>query len=1156
MNLDFINTVQLFTSEINEESTNLMKAFFEEVFSLDQVKNELDQTLLHYFAQEKISCNLSMVISHFLYYNHQDINGNTVIHLASDNLIFSEMIKRGASFLIKNKKGKTAIDIIIENDDEKKFASLFESNQSWVKANCDTVLKKVISLSSVKVFKKICELLPEAISKLVLQNCEYNDMIVNTGNKALISYILSTFPINIRHFSFDPFPTTEIIEMILSHFKSQDILSLDLSNINNNITKSYLQRIIQSISSWNSLRSSVIATPLHIAAEKNLFNDIPKMKCAYIDIIDQKGRTALFIAIENGSTEAAMELLKKGADCSHKCCGSSPLHEAAKKNSLSIVSLMLQKKPSLELRDIEGSTPLLVSLQNCAEDTAFAFLQYGSPIDSVRRNGNNPIHIAASNNLSQRLLRELIIRGSPVNIPNKAGKTPLMIALEVGYDHTGIIVDNMKSEIMTMPTHIFNFPSLWNNGNISQVLVRQMKTFFEVNSIEMLLIASRFCVNQWFSNFLFEFAPKLSDDNRLRLLFESVKYHNHVSASFLAGAYPSLLAQKIENGDNIMHFISREYSVNDEIFKSVYQGSQQFLAQNNLLENPIHSSIKAFNNPFLHSLLGAPWSQSNFKSQIVDDPGFQEVFLQKNIDGFTPLELALILKNEEASNIISCFQPHQIFNEESSIKKLQQFLLRGFHVSIYNKNRLSLLSHYIILVKDKNEIYDCVKLLLDMGADPLISDIKGVLPAHYAANKHITDVFELLLNSGGVLNYVHSFLNPSYGIADDDIVELIHSHDLRAHGILELYNSEIMYSKQLNTILQMKNELIAHNIKISQLIFILSSLYQVSCSIIEKLKCVCDRIKPMSCIGRIMLNYGEFLFLFYEYIDEWYKLIDRKSDDIKHELFRSKRDDLLIIDIIELPMKRIQLYEGFLNTIIRLTADSHPDYEDIFSSIRIWKMGSKQCEFIIDSYESYRRAGFDLIEFGPMASTNSFPIRDILILKDDVEIKKMQVSPMHKKILNKTLSSYVIFLFRSYIWIGFRKEDKSIEILLTSSTNDVFFDFSRNNEVIIYLSFGIIEIVLPNSRKFAEWQSSVGEISASFSFSEMFPRLIRCSFVQEGKQSSEAQIFLLNCNSDEAALAEFQNLCSTPLKSYLSNPKKEMFKCSVIGNMEGNVQYM
>lgn len=159
-----------------------------------------------------------------------------------------------------------------------------------------------------------------------------------------------------------------------------------------------------------SATTGAIADPLTISVRsldvdrfKLLMNEHPDLKAT-----DSHGMTALHHACALGAVEMVTILLKEGADI----YGTSNDGKNALHHAVSIAPLCFTPQPS------EGGLTI------CPLTVPQMLASAGVNINAFDKNGNTPLHIAASNGLVG-VIAALLQAGAKPNIKNKAGSTSL-----------------------------------------------------------------------------------------------------------------------------------------------------------------------------------------------------------------------------------------------------------------------------------------------------------------------------------------------------------------------------------------------------------------------------------------------------------------------------------------------------------------------------------------------------------------------------------------------------------------------------------------------------------------------------------------------------------------------------------------------------------
>lgn len=117
--------------------------------------------------------------------------------------------------------------------------------------------------------------------------------------------------------------------------------------------------------------------------------------------------------------------------------GLTPLYAASSEGHVEIVkSLLLYKNTDVNLANNQGWSPLHGTVKNGHEDVIDLLLTNGRDININCEDiqGNTPLHIAAGNNrykITAKLLADCRIVS---DAPNKAGLTPLDIAIAMGFE--------------------------------------------------------------------------------------------------------------------------------------------------------------------------------------------------------------------------------------------------------------------------------------------------------------------------------------------------------------------------------------------------------------------------------------------------------------------------------------------------------------------------------------------------------------------------------------------------------------------------------------------------------------------------------------------------------------------------------------------------
>lgn len=168
--------------------------------------------------------------------------------------------------------------------------------------------------------------------------------------------------------------------------------------------------------------------PIHYAAENNhvdVLKYLVEEKGADITLPDNYGMTALHVACQNRSTEAAIYLIQHGAQLVGDIFGRSPLDFAAKFDAAQIIQYFVQNSPqSLNDTNSYGQTLLHRAVIGGALETVPLLSPLANIPDKI---GYTPIHYAGQYP-TPGMVPALVKIGCDVNAADPNGTTALMVA--------------------------------------------------------------------------------------------------------------------------------------------------------------------------------------------------------------------------------------------------------------------------------------------------------------------------------------------------------------------------------------------------------------------------------------------------------------------------------------------------------------------------------------------------------------------------------------------------------------------------------------------------------------------------------------------------------------------------------------------------------
>ena len=187
-------------------------------------------------------------------------------------------------------------------------------------------------------------------------------------------------------------------------------------------------------------------TAIHVAANGKNLQILDKLLQKNIDpnVKDIDGITALEIAIQNNSIEAAKLLLKYGADVNNyrevtnkydngsqeKWTTTPLLYALEQNNNAELVGILIANGAKVNVSNQFQITPLHIAAGHGNIIIIDRLLNKSANINAQDVKGNTPLFGAITNPRSNsfKATKFLIERGAKVHIANRAGQTPLMLA--------------------------------------------------------------------------------------------------------------------------------------------------------------------------------------------------------------------------------------------------------------------------------------------------------------------------------------------------------------------------------------------------------------------------------------------------------------------------------------------------------------------------------------------------------------------------------------------------------------------------------------------------------------------------------------------------------------------------------------------------------
>ena len=177
-------------------------------------------------------------------------------------------------------------------------------------------------------------------------------------------------------------------------------------------------------------------TALHLAVISNDLETVKSLLERFVknvDATDRYGKTPLHYAGEKGNLDVVQLLLDNGADVHARSTGApTALHWAAGKGNLDVVQMLLNNGADVHARSTGGPTALHWAAGKGNLDVVQMLLNNGANINLADGiGGQTSLHLAAAKG-NVNLVKMLIENGANIDATDHFGMTPLHLAAEKG----------------------------------------------------------------------------------------------------------------------------------------------------------------------------------------------------------------------------------------------------------------------------------------------------------------------------------------------------------------------------------------------------------------------------------------------------------------------------------------------------------------------------------------------------------------------------------------------------------------------------------------------------------------------------------------------------------------------------------------------------
>ena len=350
-----------------------------------------------------------------------DSTGKTILHLASEAgnaSAASTILKAGADFALKDKNGKTALDLALDRKDSKNHA--------------ETAVQLILAgaVSDNPLYKYFA---PAAkSSNYNIRSADGMTPLHYIAREGYIGYLTFVLEkgadVNIKNAS-GASPLHEaarsgniaMIRSLLDH--GADIKAQDAKG--------------------NSVLHIAVPPESHLDAI-NLFLS----KGANINLRDEHGDSPLHVAILLNRNESIIRtLLSNGADVTIRDIdGKTPLFLAVERDRINYIPILLEYKSDIFAVDNKGITPFKRAYNEKAEKIIFSMIT-NETVYQNDSNGNTILHLATEYDGNIFIITRILDLGASIDARNKAGDTSLTIAVRRNEEGAGAILLGRGADI-------------------------------------------------------------------------------------------------------------------------------------------------------------------------------------------------------------------------------------------------------------------------------------------------------------------------------------------------------------------------------------------------------------------------------------------------------------------------------------------------------------------------------------------------------------------------------------------------------------------------------------------------------------------------------------------------------------------------------------
>ena len=468
---------------------------------------------------------------------------------------------------------------------------------------------------------------------------------------------------------------------------------------------------------------------LHSACFKDNKQDVQFLLAANTDVnhVSSAGYTPLHIAVNRRNTDLVTLLLDQDVNVHNVTIdGKTPLHIAAEKGDETIIQKLLAQKADPSLKDAPGNTslhlavqdtgaanryPLAVSYHTCSIKTVQAIIDNGADVNAVNNKGQTPLWLACCDG-QEAFVATMLDAGADPSIADKNGDSCLHAAMN-GHCSTGAI-----QKIVDHGAHV----NAVNKDETTPLLLACSTA--QAESVELLLTIGA--------------DANIADADGDTTILNAIE--GCCSVNTMQKLLNNGVNVNITNNTGLTALLKACAYRQTDVVKVLLEAG----ADPNIVDDVHYSS--------LHAAVDGRCSKHTLRTLI--DHGAHIDATRK--DGTNALlracttgqaESVMFLLEAGASANITKHNGNNCLHEaiigHCSAEALQKIVQQGVNVNAVNMEGKTAL-----MLACYAKQADSIKILLDRGSDPNISDAGGYTSLHAAVSRHCTnDTLEDIISS-------------------------------------------------------------------------------------------------------------------------------------------------------------------------------------------------------------------------------------------------------------------------------------------------------------------------------------------------------------------------------------------------------------------------